>query len=76
MFDIDELAGTIALYGMSAVESELSELARFARSRGLSGVAAEVMADTGAPGVARLRAFARIARELDAVPADRELIAS
>ena len=55
-----DLGHRLALQGPRAVESELSELARIARQRGLAHTERAVMTDRAASRVVRERAFAAV----------------
>ena len=64
--DIDQLAWVVAADGPDAHHGALVALARRARSAGIAGVAAGVLADPTAPAVARQRALGVVATELAA----------
>lgn len=69
-FDLDA-------HGFTGREAAIRNLVRDARSRGIDGVAVGVLADTSAPDVARMRAFAAVSARLAASASprhgDREL---
>lgn len=65
-----QLGLALADDGIAAHRDEIDQLARFAVTRGVAPVAARVLADPAAPQVMRLRAFASVTRELDAVELD------
>lgn len=57
---VEELGVAIEAHGMAGVEDDVAVVVAAGRAHGLDGVALEVLADTGAPQVARWRALARI----------------
>ena len=69
MFDIEELAGTISIYGIRAVEPEVARMVAEARGRGLDTASVDILGDPSQPEVARLRAFGLVGGRLDRHPA-------
>jgi hypothetical protein len=59
-----DLGNRLVAHGPSAVESELNELARIARQRGLAHTERAVMIDRSASRVVRERAFAAVSSAL------------
>ncbi|MDH5293804.1 MAG: hypothetical protein OEW91_08995, partial [Acidimicrobiia bacterium] len=60
------IAQQIDIIGLSAVENQISELVKTARSRGVNPLLTQVLSDPTEPEIARLRAFARIRAEFEA----------
>ena len=73
--DIEVLAADIARNGTSSRQSTLVTLAETASSVAMNPGAAQVLSDTDAPEVARLRAFAIIARNWSEISAAVDRIA-
>lgn len=61
---MDRLGAAIELGGMAGVQDDVAAVVAAARWHGLHGVALDVLADAGAPQVARWRALARLAPSL------------
>ncbi len=61
---LDELGAKIDAGGVTGVEDDIVVVVAAACRHGLHGVALDVLADTGAPQVARWRALARLAPKL------------
>src|SRR5690606_8408078 len=69
---LDAMAWRIAEEGIAAHEPSLAALVAAARTAGIAHTALDVLADTGAPEVARQRAFGLVASALTATSeADR-----
>jgi hypothetical protein len=68
--DLSDLAWNLAAEGFAGRELAVRQVVGAARAQGLPAVLTGVLADTGEPEVARLRAFGRIATLLaaDAAP--------
>ena len=65
---LDELEARIAVAGLAGAEPQLRQIADILVRTGTLPVIAGVLADPGAPEVARLRALARASRALRAMP--------
>ena len=65
---LDELEARIAVAGLAGTEPQLRQVADFLVRPGTLPVIAGVLADPGAPEVARLRALARASSALRAMP--------
>lgn len=60
MFDFHQLAREVDAFGIDHVQDRVGELAAMARTGGVSPVLIDVLTDTQAPDVVRVRALARI----------------
>lgn len=58
---LDDMAWRIATFGIERLEAEAKEIANVALGNGIALSAAQVLADSSEPAVARERAFARVA---------------
>jgi hypothetical protein len=66
--DLHRTAWHLERHGIVGAEPQIAAVVRAARRAGLRPIAVGVLADDGAPEVARIRAFARVAAALDAAP--------
>ncbi len=64
MLETTTLARIIDIQGMAAAEPHIARLVIAARRHGINPVAVDVLADTTQPEIARLRALARVQRDL------------
>jgi hypothetical protein len=65
---LDELEGRIAVAGLAGTEPQLRQIADLLVRTGTLPVVAGIIADSGAPEVARMRALARASRALRTTP--------
>lgn len=63
-FDLGRFGFELDAHGFAGREAAIRQLVRLARAHGVGATAADVLADTAAPDVARLRAFAAVAARL------------
>lgn len=75
MLDTATLAQIIDVQGIEAAEPHISHIVTKARGRNVNPVVVDVLADTSAPEVARLRALARVQRYLSEPAAVRRAAA-
>ena len=75
MIDPSTLSRIIDVQGLAAVEPHVSRIVAIARRHGINPVATDVLGDTTQPEVARLRALARVQRDL-AQPTHRRAAAA
>lgn len=61
-------------HGFEGREATVRQLVRTARSRGIDGAALGVLADTAAPDIARMRAFAAVSATLAKPTTPRHLV--
>lgn len=66
MIDATTLAHLIDTRGLTAVEPHVTSVVSIARRRGLVTASVDVLADRSQPEIARLRALARVQRDLAA----------
>lgn len=64
MIDTSTLLRIIDIQGLEAAEPQVARMVSTARRRGINTAAVDVLADRGQPEVARLRALARVQRDL------------
>jgi hypothetical protein len=62
--DLSLFGHELDAHGFAGREPAIRHLVRLARAHGVGGAAADVLADTAAPDVARFRAFAAVAARL------------
>jgi hypothetical protein len=70
-FDLEQLGVDLDLSGFAGREAAIRQVVHLARIYGRGGAAAGVLADTTAPDVARMRAFAIVATALLPITGDR-----
>jgi hypothetical protein len=70
-FDLEQLGVDLDHRGFVGRESTIRQVAHLARTYGVGGAATGVLADTTAPDVARMRAFAIVAAALLPITGDR-----
>ena len=68
--DVIRLGFDLDAHGFTGREAAVRQLVRDARSQGIDGPAVGVLADGGAPDVARLRAFATVSSALANITAN------
>ena len=66
--DIDALAWEIERVGLVGHEAAISDTVDFATTRPVSRVLVDVLGDTGAPDVVRIRAFGKLVLQLARQP--------
>ena len=70
-FDLEQLGVDLDRSGFAGREPVIRQVVHLARTYGVGGAAAGVLADTTAPDVARMRAFGVVASALLPVTGDR-----
>jgi hypothetical protein len=70
-FDLEQLGVELDSSGFAGREPAIRQVVQLARTYGVGGAAAGVLADTSAPDVARMRAFGIVAAALLPMTGDR-----
>jgi hypothetical protein len=70
-FDLEQLGVELDSSGFVGREPAIGQVVQLARTYGVGGAAAGVLADTSAPDVARMRAFGIVAAALLPMTGDR-----